>query len=459
MKETTIVAIATPLGAGGVSIVRLSGKDSLAIASQLFVCRTPMDKIVPRMMYLGNLTTKDFTEQCLMVYFKAPYSFTGEDVVEFQCHGGRLITQGIVEACLDHGAILAQGGEFSKRAFVNGKLSLDQAEGIMDMISAQSQSEIRAGYQLLNGKLQQSILSMQNHLTNLLARMEVTMDYPEEDIEEETVDIVETELMQVSNEMQQLLATKHTGKLVRDGVKVAIVGRPNAGKSSLMNALLQYERAIVTDIQGTTRDIIEESYLYQGVRFTLVDTAGIRESSDTIEKIGIEKSWATLDYADILLMVIDGSSPLTEEDKTILESIKGKEYFVVINKQDLAQKVDKTTIAQCLGIKLEDLEKVCITISAQSGKVDAIKQRLYAAQNMKDYEGQGVVLTNLRHIESLTLALQSITKALESLKMGNTLDLVAIDIKECWLHLGDVTGNSQNESIITEIFEKFCVGK
>ena len=459
MENTTIVAIATPLGSGGVSIVRMSGSQSLTIASQVFSCKTPVMQFHPRMMYLGTFTAADFQEQCLAVYFKSPYSYTGEDVMEFQCHGGRMIAQGIVETLLSHGAILAQAGEFSKRAFVNGKLSLDQAEGIMEMIEAQSQSEIRAGYQLLKGKLQSTILSMQNELTTLLASIEVSLDYPEEDIEEETRDRVIQKVQSLLSSMDQLLKTKHTGKIIRDGVKIALVGKPNTGKSSLMNALLGYERAIVTNIQGTTRDIIEEYFMYRGLKFCLVDTAGIRQSQDVVEKIGIEKSWNALSYANILLVVLDGSQPLTKEDIDVLQHIPHHQYFILINKNDLPLAIDEEKISSLLSLDQKSYEEKRLYTSATLKDVEEIKEKLYQVVSTKDLEGQGVVLTNFRHIECLERAKQSLEKALLDLQQNQTLDIVCINLKDSWLAMGDVTGNSQNESIITEIFEKFCVGK
>lgn len=459
MESATIVAIATPLGSGGVSIVRVSGAKSLEIASQVFSCSTPVKSFTPRMMYLGTFQATDFKEQCLTVYFKAPYSFTGEDVVEFQCHGGRMIANGIVETVLSHGARLADPGEFSKRAFINGKLSLDQAEGIMDMINATSQSEIRSGYQLLNGHLQQTVQAMQDKLTNLLARIEVTLDYPEEDIEEETTDVIQKEMSNVIDTMNTLLKTKHTGQVIREGVTIAIVGKPNAGKSSLMNAFLGFDRAIVTNIQGTTRDTIEETYLYHGVKFHLIDTAGIRESLDIVEKIGIEKSWESVASSDIILAVIDGSIFLSKEDEQILSSIKDREYLVIINKNDLPQKVELDKICNILGISKADFDTKCLFVSAKSKQIENIKQTIYALCCTHDFEGQGVVLTNLRHIACLEKAKEEMIKAVEDCHQGLTLDIVSADIKTAWLALGDVTGNSQNESIITEIFEKFCVGK
>lgn len=459
MENPTIVAIATPLGSGGVSIVRVSGTKSLEIASKVFSCHTPVKEFTPRMMYLGTFHATNFNEQCLTVYFKAPYSFTGEDIVEFQCHGGRMIASGIVETILSCGAVLAGPGEFSKRAFVNGKLSLDQAEGIMDMIGANSQSEIRAGYQLLEGNLQTTVRSMQDDLTNLLASIEVTLDYPEEDIEEETTEIIDSKMGNVLNTMNTLLATKNTGKVIRDGVTIAIVGKPNAGKSSLMNAFLGFDRAIVTDIQGTTRDTIEETYLYNGVKFRLIDTAGIRESIDKVERIGIEKSWGTLNQSDVILVVLDSSQPLSEEDKDILEKIKDKEYLIVLNKSDLPCKIDEKEIQSILALDDNAYHKKRMIISAISKNVEQVKEQLFSLCCSHDFEGQGVVLTNLRHISCLERAKEEMQKAVDDLRMGLTLDIVATDIKTAWLALGDITGNSQNERIITEIFEKFCVGK
>ena len=273
---STIAAISTPIGVGGISVIRLSGKDAKNIASKVFCLSKIKDfDIEPRKMYLGEFKAENFNEKCMMVWFKAPYSYTGEDVVEFQCHGGTVIAKGVLDALINNGATLAGPGEFTKRAFVNGKLTLDEAEGVMDMINAESESEVRAGYNLLKGNLSKEIEKIQTQLTKMMAKIEVTLDYPENDYEEQTANETVEDLNKIINRLQYLLDTSTTGQIVKNGSKVLILGKPNVGKSSLLNAILNYDRAIVTSIKGTTRDMLEETYTYKGVKFVLTDTAGL----------------------------------------------------------------------------------------------------------------------------------------------------------------------------------------
>lgn len=458
MEERTIAAISTPMGVGGISIVRLSGAQALKTALQVFSCNfekqnvNNIDKSViePRKMYLGNITTSSFKEKGLFVYFKNPNSYTGEDVVEFQCHGGIVIAQGVLNELLTKGAVLAEPGEFTKRAFINGKLTLDEAEGVIDMINAESESEVRAGYNLLQGSLSKQIKLMQNDITSMLAKIEVTLDYPEVDYEEQTAHEVLSELKNIRYSLQEIIKTSSTGMLIKNGTKVAIIGKPNVGKSSLLNAMLNYDRAIVTSVQGTTRDTIEETYVYNGVKFVLIDTAGVRESSDEVEKIGIQKSKQVLDYADIVLFVLDGSEELTKEDKEIIKLIQNKKTIVLVNKNDLPQKLDMTEVAFTNIIKISALNKNGIT---------DIKQKMYDMVFSQNIMETNIILTNLRHVQTLTKSLEYCKDAITSINSGNSLDLVSIDIQNLWLALGEITGETNNEEIIDKIFSSFCLGK
>jgi tRNA modification GTPase len=448
-----IVAISTAMGNGGISIIRLSGKDVRLIADKVFlsiggICPSNFE---PRKMYLGEFSYNDTKDRCMCVYFKAPYSYTGEDMIEFQCHGGITLTNKIFESLVELGCEPATKGEFSKLAFLNGKLSLDEAEGIIDVINAESDSELKSGYNLMQGGLRQEVENIQVRLTELLAKLEVTLDYPEEDLEEETRDNVRLTLENIKSELVKILSTASYGKCIKDGVRILIYGRTNAGKSSLLNTLLNYDRAIVTDVQGTTRDTLEEVFNYKGYKFILIDSAGIRQSDDIVESIGINKSKKALDYADIVLYIVDDSQSLEKEDKDIIKSISDKNVIVVVNKSDLNQKLD----ADCLPFK-----KI-LSVSTKTGaNIETLKEMLLDFVVSQNTGVSNIVLTNTRHIDAIRRAIDCVDMSLNSVKddMVN-LDLVSIDIKNVWLALGDITGNSDNEKIIDDIFSKFCVGK
>lgn len=456
MTDSTIAAISTPIGTGGISIVRLSGKEALNIANKVFKANfkkqnnNNSDQIEPRKLYLGQFITENFKEKCLMVYFKNPNSYTGEDVVEFQCHGGVLIAKGILQTLLQNGAVLAQPGEFTKRAFLNGKLTLDEAEGVMDMINAESESEIRAGYNLLEGSLSKEIRELQDNITDMLAKIEVTLDYPEVDYEEQTASEVLEGLLSVKNKLVNIRNTSTTGMLIKNGTRVLILGKPNVGKSSLLNAMLNYERAIVTNIKGTTRDTIEETYVYNGVKFVLTDTAGVRESYDEVEKIGIEKAKSAINQSDVILLVLDASEDLSKEDKQIINLVKDKNTIVLLNKTDLSQKISEKDLNFKTILKISALNK--------SG-IDTLKQKIYDMVIDEQVLESNLLITNMRHLEVLDRAINQVNVAIDGINGGYSLDLVSIDIKNLWLILGEITGLSNNEEIIDRIFSSFCLGK
>lgn len=452
MENTTIAAISTPLGSGGISIIRLSGTDSLEIAKKSFSCKEwDEDKIETRKLVLGKFITPTFTESCMAVYFKSPYSYTGEDVVEFQCHGGVLIAKGVLNTLLQNGATLAGAGEFTKRAFFNGKISLDEAEGVMDMINAESEAEIKAGYNLLQGSLHKAILKLQNHITAMIAKIEVVLDYPENDYEEETINEVQFKVSEIKSDLEKILATSSTGMLVKNGTRIVIVGKPNVGKSSLMNAMLEYDRAIVTDIKGTTRDTIEETYTHNGVKFILTDTAGVRESEDVVEKIGIEKAKSAIDNADIVLFVLDGSESIENEDIELLNRVIDKKYLVLVNKTDLEQKL-------VLPDNIDKNSVIYISANSKSG-VSKLKDTIYNMVINSTVLESKVMITNERHLETIRRAIKYTDNVLDSISMGSTLDLITIDLNNVWYTLGEITGDTNNETIIDKIFRDFCVGK
>lgn len=467
LAEKTIAAISTPVGVGGISIVRLSGKDALSIALKIFASKFegvaskesnskffvgPNNVLIdPRKLYLGTVTTENFKEKAMLVFFNAPFSYTGEHVVEFQCHGGYTISQGILKELLKQGASIAEPGEFTKRAFINGKLSLDEAEGVIDMINAESDSEVRAAYNLLKGNLNKKITTLQDSITMMLAKIEVTLDYPEVDYEEQTLEEVLSELKVVKNELVELASTNETGRLVKDGTKLLILGKPNVGKSSLLNAMLNFDRAIVTNIQGTTRDTLEETYTYKGVRFIITDTAGLRDAEDEVEKIGIEKAKAEIKESDVVLLVLDSSQPLSEEDKEIIALTENTKRLVVLNKTDLEQKIDLSNYKNIGNtIKISALTKEGI---------NELKNKIYNTVIDDNVVQSNVMITNVRHANVLINAIEDANLAIENAQAKNSLDLVSIDIKNLWLTLGEISGETNNEEIIDRIFASFCLGK
>lgn len=443
MKEKTICALATPIGTGGISIIRISGNESLNIAKNFFVSKQiDFDNIKPRYLYLGNFVSKEVKDQVLMVYFKAPYSFTGEDVVEFQFHGGQLLAQKILKSILTK-CSLAEPGEFSKRAFLNGKISLDEAEGISELILAESDTQLKAAEILQSGKLTKTVVEMQNKITDLLAEIEANLDYPD-DVEENQLFEKSYNLLEYLNcEIEDILENSRNSSLIRSGVNVAIVGKTNVGKSSLLNALLGEERAIVTNIEGTTRDTIKEKIFVDGITINLIDTAGLRESEDIVEKIGIEKTNNEIKNADIVLVVLDLSRDLTQEEIELLESIKNRLHIIVGNKSD---------------IKNKKFDFDYIEISAKNNEnVDEIKKQIIEKTISGKIDFSKLVLTNERHIAILKNAKSKILEALK--KQNVSLDIVAFLLKDIWKELGKISGTTEDEKIIDLVFSKFCLGK
>ena len=361
MKENTICAVATPLGTGGVSIIRISGSESLNIAFTFFRGKINKENIEPRKLNLGIFEGEDISDQVLMVYFKAPFSYTGEDVVEFQFHGGVKVAEKILNAVLQK-CRLAEPGEFTKRAFLNGKISLDEAEGIADLISAESEAELKSAEVLRSGKLFVKTTEVQNKIMDLIAEIEANLDYPDDFEESLLIDKSKKLLEEIKSEVLEILQNSKNSSLVRSGVNVAIVGKTNVGKSSLLNALLGEERAIVTNIEGTTRDVIKEKIEINGIKFNLIDTAGLRESEDLVEKIGIEKTNKELQTADLILFVLDLSREMTDDEKILLEKIKSRPHILIGNKIDLKIKNNIN----------------CYKISAKNSEnIENLKQKMY----------------------------------------------------------------------------------
>lgn len=433
---SSIASISTPLGKGAISIIRMSGDDSLQIAKKVFLCSNELE---PRKMQLGKFKLGKTFEKCFCVYFKAPKSYTGEDMIEFQIHGGVLVTQKILETLLSNGARLAQPGEFSKIAFLNGKISLDEAESIINEINAESEKELLASLNLSDGKLKKKIYDIQQELSDILADIEVNMDYPEESVEVNTRKNINDKILNIKNDLLKILNISQSMNYLKHGVTIAIIGKTNVGKSSLMNVLIGEDVAIVTDIEGTTRDSIQCSYEYKGIRFNVIDTAGLRKSDDVVEKIGIQKARKSVEKADIVLFVYD-----SQKEVLYPEIKQAKNFISVINK------CDKTRT-----IKAKPNE---IEISALNNQnIDKLKEKIYGQVIKKEIDFNKIILINERHIEIIKESIKDIEE-IEKAK-EQSLDICSMLIKRLWNELGKITGNSENEDIINLIFSKFCLGK
>lgn len=445
MASENIAAISTALAASGVAVIRISGDNPLDIAEKMFtpVGKTGVFEFEPYKMYVGEIHADGFNDFGMCVYFKAPKSFTGEDVVEFHCHGGLAITGGILKKVLSLGARMATNGEFTKRAFVNGKLSLASAEGLIDMINSESESGAKAGYYLYREKLTSEINALQDKITDLLAQIDCDMDFPEEDLEATSMLAVKEVLTEVLQKISALLATYRAGRTLKNGVKIGIVGKPNTGKSSLLNALLNYDKAIVSDIAGTTRDIVEGALDINGVRFNFSDTAGIRDSDDKIEELGVMLSKRVLDESDVILFVLDASD-ITEEDERIHSLVKDKNLLIAVNK------TDKSSV---------NYNGADVYISAlRKENLDLLKDKLFEKTAISGVDLNGDFLCEERHNQALLKAQEKLNSAL--LNLGSVpLDILAIDIKDGWDALGEISGRTATEDIINNIFSKFCVGK
>lgn len=429
----TIVALSTARGKSAIAVIRMSGDDAIEIAKKIF---SPMSQM-PNLMRVGNLQTENFVEHAMCVYFAAPKSYTGENMVEFHCHGGMAVVQAVIEACLNAGAIPAQNGEFSKRAFVNGKQNLTNAEGIIEMIEAETVSAAKAGANLLENKLGKQIVSLQDKLLDLVSASEVALDYPEEDLELPTVTQISHTLVEIADQLDALVRTSTLGKIARFGIDVAIVGKPNVGKSSLLNALLCEDRAIVSDICGTTRDTLKESVGYKDIKFNFVDTAGVRKTENVIEQEGIKRAIAAANSADVVLNVTDDP-----KDRTVFPTVKPQ--IRVFNKSDLFDEMP------CCDDSL--------VISAKSGDVECVKQALYEMFCAGDIQNADLLVTNERHLSCLKQARQQIEEAQKACR-ETTLDIVVTAMKQAWQTLGDITGTNASEDVIDRIYSKFCLGK
>lgn len=456
--STTIAAIGTALSNSGISIIRISGKDSLNIINKIF---SSSSKLEPNHIIYGKIIdNREILDNVLVSYFKAPHSYTGEDVCEINCHGGTQITKDILEIVLENGAALAEPGEFSKRAFLNGKMDLSQAEAVINLINAKTKTESRIAAKNMEGDLSKKIKELREELVELMAQIEVSVDYPEYDYEEVEPTSITSLLDKKISEIKHILDTYDHGKYIKNGVNVAILGKPNVGKSSLLNNLANYEKAIVTDIPGTTRDIVEETINLGNIVLNISDTAGIRDTDDIIEKIGVEKSLKILDEVDLVLYLINGEEGISKEDFEILSKIKNKgiKYIPVINKMDLTKK-------SILDVIMDELEyngiKKAVCISAQENDgIDDLKNEITRLFNVSDLDySHELIITNERHKDLLKKSINYLIDAKNEINLGQPIDIVSIYVKKCTKTLGEIIGADVTQDIISKIFEKFCLGK
>lgn len=452
----TIAAIATPIGEGGISIIRVSGENALEIVNKIFRGAN-LNKVASHTIHYGHIidyANKDVVDEVLVTVMLAPKTFTRENTVEVSCHGGLLVTQKILQLILDNGARMATPGEFTKRAFINGRIDLTQAESIMDIIEAKTDRARQVAMKQLEGGLLFEIKKLRQELLNTMAHEEVNIDYPEYDMDDVTSKEMYDKAQQVIKEIDKLLATAQEGKVVRSGLATAIVGRPNVGKSSLLNYLSKEEKAIVTNIAGTTRDTLEEYVSLKGILLKLIDTAGIRQTDDIVEKIGVERSKRAITESDLVLLLINSSEELTEEDQKLLELTQDKKRIVILNKADQVAKITKKDIQ-----KITDSPIVTISVLKKQNMIgleEAIKSLFL--QGITDSKSE-VMVTNQRQNDLLRKAKQSLIEAIEAINDNMPLDLVQIDLKEAWDSLGEITGDTAPDELITQLFSKFCLGK
>ena len=459
MREfDTIAAISTVLGEGGISIIRISGSESLNIANKIFKGKDKNSilDMKPYTMKYGHIIemiSGDPLDEVLISFMKGPKSFTAEDTVEINCHGGVIPTKKVLEEVIKAGARIAEPGEFTKRAFLNGRIDLSQAEAVIDIIRSKTELSMKSALLQSGGRISKEINALRNKLLQTIAHIEATVDYPEDDLEEVTASQVKKELEKVMIDIEELLLTADEGKILREGLNVIIVGKPNVGKSSLLNALLMEKRAIVTDIPGTTRDVIEEYINLDGVPIKIVDTAGIRETEDVVEKIGVERSKEKIDEGDLIILMLDSSKVLEEEDYEIIDYIKDKKYLVLLNKTDIKSELNKE--------QLKDIDpNYIIETSAMTGKgLDELKSMIKELFFGGEVKTKEVIITNTRHKEALIRAKESLNSAIDALNITLAIDLASIDIRNAWIRLGEITGDTVEEDIIDKIFSEFCLGK
>ncbi len=460
--DDTIAAISTPLGEGGVGIVRLSGKDSIELVEKIFCSpknRSLTNSKSHRVIYgyIKDPTTGKEVDEVLVVIMRSPYSYTKEDVAEINCHGGMITLRKTLELVLKQGARLAEPGEFTKRAFINGRIDLSQAEAVLDLVRSKTDESRRIAIEQLQGGLSERITALRDRLTELCVNVEAYIDFPEDEIEISSTQAMLKALEDIDKELQILLKTYDEAKFFREGLLTAIVGRSNVGKSSLLNAILKKDRAIVTELPGTTRDVIEEYLNIKGLPLRIMDTAGIREVQDIAEKEGVKKSLQSIKYADLVIVVFDSSEPLKEEDFEVIQKVKDKNTIFVLNKSDLQLAIDRNSISSLVPRPSFSI----LNISATRGDgLEDLKDRIFESC-LKDWkeEKEGVVVTNLRHKIAIQNAKTSLDRAVFTLIQNQPLEILALELRDSLDRLGEVVGVVTTEDILNKIFNNFCIGK
>ena len=446
----TIAAIATPLGIGSIAIIRVSGTDSIKIVNKIFKGKN-LDEVPTHTIHYGHIIEMtNIIDEVLVSVFKSPKTFTREDVVEINTHGGIATTNKILELLLRNGCRLAEPGEFTKRAYINGRIDLIEAESVMDIINAKSEKARKLAMNGLDGKLSLLIKSLRQDIIEILANIEVNIDYPEyEDILELTINDLKPKIDNIEEKIKDLLKNSETGHIIKEGIKVSILGKPNVGKSSLLNAILDEEKAIVTDIEGTTRDYVEGSIYLNGIPLNFIDTAGIRETSDIVEKIGVDKSLKMIEESDLILFVLNNNEKISEEEKELLDKIKDKKHIVIVNKNDLEKKID-----------LDDSINPIYISAHNKEDIDIIMNKIKELFELEKLETSDLTyISNARCISILKEALDRVEDVRKGINEEMPIDMVEIDIKEIWNSLGKIIGETYEDELINQLFSQFCLGK
>ena len=447
MKDT-IAAISTSLGVGAISIIRVSGDNSIEIVNNITKNKNLTDALTHTIHYDFIVDKDKIIDEVLISVMMSPKTFTKEDVVEINCHGGIATTNKVLELLLTNGCRLAEPGEFTKRAFLNGRINLNQAEAVMDLINSKTEKARTLAINGITGKVYNMIKDLRDKLVGLIASIEVNIDYPEYDNEDVTEKDVENELGNIKKKLNEIINNSENGKIIKEGIKTSIIGKPNVGKSSILNALLDEEKAIVTDIEGTTRDVVEGTLSIDGIIFNILDTAGIRDTSDTVEKIGVEKSLKLIDESDLILFVLNNNEELTTEEEEILDKLKDKNYIIIVNKIDLDKKIN-----------INDNNIVYLSALNKVG-IEDLKKKIKEIFNLEKLETSDLnYLTGTKNIAILKEALKSIDDVEEAIKNNMPIDMLEIDIKNIWTSLGTIIGETYSEELIDEMFSRFCLGK
>ncbi|RAP26222.1 hypothetical protein C2W64_02054 [Brevibacillus laterosporus] len=458
MNMDTIAGVATPMGEGGIAVIRVSGDDALTIVDKIYRGKNQLSTVDSHTIHYGALidpSVNEQVEEVLVSVMRAPRTFTREDVVEINCHGGLISVEKVLDLVLEHGARLAEPGEFTKRAFLNGRIDLSQAEAVIDLIRAKTDKALKVALSQVEGKLSKLIKGLRQELIEAMAHIEVTLDYPEHDVEEFTQNFLLGKCEDVKQQVARLLQTAKQGKILREGLSTAIIGKPNVGKSSLLNSFVQEDKAIVTEIAGTTRDVIEEYVNVRGVPLRLIDTAGIRETDDIVEKIGVEKSRQLLQQVDLVLLMVNYNEFLHDDDLAIFEASKGLQVIIIINKTDLPQKLELDKVKEAF----PDAPLVLTSVKEEKG-IDQLEQAIaHLFFTGRVQQEDMTYVSNARHINLLRQAEQAMEDAIDGIHQQMPVDMVQIDIKKAWELLGEVIGESVGEDLIDQIFSQFCLGK